>query len=85
MNGLCRGREHLKELIKRNTTSRLYTNNNKKPCLEYTMNITGTYNKALTRQITEAVKIDTTPKPLINTKIGFNTKHHTTDNLTTSI
>ena len=34
-----------------------------------------TYNKAITRQITEAVKIDTTSKPLMNTKIVFNTNN----------
>ena len=39
------------------------------------MNITGIYNKALTRQITEAVKTDTTSKSLINTKVGFNTNN----------
>ena len=38
------------------------------------MNITWTYSIAITRQITEAMKIDTTSKPM-NTKIGFNRRY----------
>ena len=45
----------------------------KPPSQEYIMNITGTYNKDITRQITEPVKINMTSKPLLNTKIRFNT------------
>ena len=82
-NGMCRGREHLKGIIKKDNESPLYKHLvnehenyiDKPPCQEFIMNITGTYNKAITRQITEAVKIDTTSKPLMNTKIGFNTNN----------
>ena len=90
-NGICRGREHLKNLIKKDNESPLYKHlinehqnyTNKPPCQEFKMNITGTYTKALSRQITEAVKIDSTSRPLMNSKIGFNSNNIM--HLTTSI
>ena len=57
-NGMCRGREHLKGIIKKDNESPLYKHLvnehenyiDKPPCQEFIMNITGTYNKAITRQ-----------------------------------
>ena len=37
----------------------------------YTMNVTRKFKTALTRQLAEAVKIEQTNRPLLNSRLGF--------------
>ena len=64
-NAYTRGLEHTANLRKKDNNSGLYkhykqAHNNKEP--QYTMTVTGTYSDALTRQISEAVKINSVPE-----------------------
>ena len=79
-NGYTRGREHLLALKKKDKESTLYKHlqivhhNDKENTHRFTMNITGCHDTALTRQITEAVKINNAKHPLMNSKLEFG--HH---------
>ena len=42
---------------------------------DYVMNVTGKYKTALTRQLAEAVKIEQTNRPLLNSRLGFRTNN----------
>ena len=60
-NAYTRGLEHITNIKKKDNNSGIYkhfkqAHKNKDP--QYTMTVTGTYRHALTRQITEAVKIN---------------------------
>ena len=78
-NAYSRGREHLRGIEKRDKNSVFVEHvidkhdsvflNDK--CCGYKMNVRETHRSALDRQITEAVKIDTTNKQTLNRKTGF--------------
>ena len=77
-NGYTRGLEHARDLQKKDKNSVLYrhvqlAHQNNTETTNFTMNITGTYRDALTRQLNEAQSIETTPL-LINNKSEFG--HH---------
>ena len=80
-NAMMRGREHLKALEKRDIDSVLHqhivkhheNDFSKPPCHQYTMHVTDSHTTALSRLVTEAVKIDQSENPLLNRKKGFRT------------
>ena len=78
-NAYCRGKEHLLGLVKKDENSALFRHivdshpesvGDNAP-YNYIMNVTGKYKTALTRQLAEAVKIEQTNKPLLNSRLGF--------------
>ena len=78
-NSYCRGLEHLKGIEKRDNNSvfvehiRDFHNSDftSDKCGRFKMSVKETHKTALERQITEAVKIDTTTKQTMNRKTGF--------------
>ena len=78
-NAYCRGKEHLLGLVKKEEDSALYkhiTDDHPESISDdapygYVMNVTGKFKSALTRQLAEAVKIDQSEKPLLNSRTGF--------------
>ena len=82
-NAFCRGREHMLGLVKKDENSALFKHvvENHPECVDdnaphdYVMNVTGKYKTALTRQLAEAVKIEQTNRPLLNSRLGFRTNN----------
>ena len=78
-NSWCRGKEHLKGIVKRNQDSVFVAHVVEQhdgdfeydECGGFIMNVRESHRTSLDRQITEAVKIDTCPKQLLNRKTGF--------------
>ena len=78
-NSYCRGREHLKSLIKRDTDSVLVQHINEhhsgdfsdNVCCMFKMTVKETHQNAIERLITEATKIDLSTKPTMNRKAGY--------------
>ena len=78
-NSFCRGREHLKSLMKRDTDSVLVQHVNEHHngefsdslCAQFKMSVKETHQSAIDRLITEATKIDMCDKPTMNRKAGY--------------
>ena len=78
-NSYCRGREHLKGLLKRDPDSVFVQHIKEKhnsdfgddPCYGFRMSVRETHTSAMIRQVTEAIKIDMQTKPSMNRKNGF--------------
>ena len=78
-NAYCRGVEHLKGLQKRDCSSvfvehvrdRHESDFTSDMCSSFKMSVKETHKTALERQITEAVKIDSTNKQILNRKTGY--------------
>ena len=78
-NGISRGKEHLKGLEKRDQDSVLAqhirefheSDFSAPPCHQFKMCIKQSHETAMNRLVTEAVKIDTSTKPLMNRKRGY--------------
>ena len=78
-NAYCRGIEHLKGLQKRDCNSvfvehvrdRHGSDFTSDICSGFRMSVKETHKTALERQITEAVKIDSTNKQILNRKTGY--------------
>ena len=78
-NSWCRGREHLRGIDKREKESVFVEHINEKHdgdfaydrCGGFRMNVKGSHKTAIDRQITEAVKIETCEKLVLNRKTGF--------------
>ena len=78
-NGISRGKEHLKGLEKRDQDSVLAqhirefheSDFSAPPCHQFKMCITQSHETTINRLVTEAVKIDTSTKPLMNRKRGY--------------
>ena len=80
-NAYCRGMEHLKGLERKESDSVLAEHivschggvYDEPPCHKYRMSVTQYHVTTLDRQVTEAVKIDTTKRPTLNRKRGYRT------------
>ena len=78
-NALVRGREHMKGLEKKDEESvfvqhiRSHHDNDfsAAPCHQFKMCVTESHTTALSRLVTEAVRINKQDKPLMNRKSGF--------------
>ena len=78
-NALVRGREHMKGLEKKDEESvfvqhiRSHHDNDfsAAPCHQFKMCVTESHSTALSRLVTEAVRINKQNKPLMNRKSGF--------------
>ena len=78
-NSYCRGIEHLKGIEKRDSNSvfvehvrdRHGSDFTSDICSGFRMSVKETHKTALERQITEAVKIDSTNKQILNRKTGY--------------
>ena len=78
-NAFCRGREHLKGLLSKNSDSVLvehvYCCHNGEfkydECAGFKMNVKETHTSAMNRLITEAVKIDSSSRPIMNRRTGY--------------
>ena len=78
-NAYCRGREHLKGMERECSESVLVehirdhhgSDMSEPPCHKFKMNVTSCHYTALDRLVTEAVKIDTSDRTVMNRKQGF--------------
>ena len=78
-NSWCRGREHLRGIDKREKDSVFVEHINEKHdgdfaydrCGGFRMNVKESHKTALDRQITEAVKIETCEKQILNRRTGY--------------
>ena len=76
-NGFIRGKEHKRELEKRNKKSTLYKHlisehENEQEKVDFEMKITGKFTNPLSRQIDESIRIrNKLPDTLLNSKAEF--------------